>query len=218
MASFLLLSACAAPKAAVPPEAGVRAPIAWRGGASTAIELEAGWWRGFGDPVLSRIVEVALNDNEDIAIAAGRVAEARAQFRLSRAEMFPNIGSGAEIDRSRSINPGFGVPEIQTDGGDQIEISYDLDLFGRLADSAKSAQAGLLATEAEQDNIRLAVASSAANGYITLRGLDAQLLVLRDTLSARARSCVLRDADPIPVTVASSILPRQKPLTTLPNS
>lgn len=185
-AGLLLLGACAAPKADVPPQAAISIPASWRDGkAGTPGEPAADWWRGFNDPVLGDIVETARANNDDIAIAAARVMEARAQFHLARAMTFPDIGTGAQIERSRSINPGFGVPEIQTDGGGEIQVSYDLDLFGRLADTEKSARAVLLATEAARDNVRLAVTASAASGYITLRGLDARLSVVRDTLTAR---------------------------------
>jgi NodT family efflux transporter outer membrane factor (OMF) lipoprotein len=183
--ALLALGACAGPKADVPPEAAVGAPAAWRGGAAGAGEVTADWWRGFNDPALSRIVETALANNDDIAIAATRVAEARAQFRFARAQMFPNVGAGAGIERGANINPGFGVPDTQTDGEGAVQISYDMDLFGRLSDTREAARSSLLASEAARDNVRLAVASAAASGYITLRGLDARLLVLRDTLKAR---------------------------------
>jgi len=182
---LLAAGACAAPKADVPAQATVRAPDTWRAGSSAAGDVTADWWRGFGDPALGHIVETALANNDDIAIAAGRVAEARAQYHFAKAQTFPDVGAGAGLERSLSINPGFGVPETQTDGEGVIQISYDADLFGRLADTEKSAQAALLGSEAARDNVRLAVAAAAASGYITLRGLDARLLVLRDTLAAR---------------------------------
>jgi NodT family efflux transporter outer membrane factor (OMF) lipoprotein len=169
----------------VPPEAVVHAPEGWRSLGTAMGEISAVWWGGFSDPVLARVVETALANNDDIAIAAARVAEARAQFRLARAETLPNVGAETVLERDLSINPGFGIPQTQTDGEGIVQISYDTDLFGRLADTEKSAQSALLATEASRDNIRLAVAAAAASGYVTLRGLDARLLVLRDTLAAR---------------------------------
>jgi NodT family efflux transporter outer membrane factor (OMF) lipoprotein len=187
IAALAALSACAPSKAPVPPEAALTAPAGWRGGVpGSDAALAADWWKSFGDPVLAKVVETALTHNDDIAIAAARVAEARGQFRLARAQTFPNIGAGAELSREASINPGFGVPDTQTAGAGAIQISYDLDLFGRLADSSEAARSALLASQAAQDNVRLAVAASAASGYIALRALDARLLVLRDTLAARA--------------------------------
>ncbi len=110
IAGLLLLGACAGPKADVPREAAVTAPASWRGGAATAAAVTADWWRGFNDPALGRVVETALANNDDIAIAVARVAEARAQFRFARAQTLPNIGAGAGIARDRDINPGFGIP------------------------------------------------------------------------------------------------------------
>ncbi|HET7085398.1 MAG TPA: efflux transporter outer membrane subunit [Rhizomicrobium sp.] len=187
IAALAMLSACAPPKAPVPPDAAIAAPAGWRNGASNADAAVAiDWWKSFGDPSLAKMVETALAHNDDIAIAAARVAEARGQFRLARAQELPNIGADAQFARDASINPGFGRPETQTEGEGAIRISYDLDLFGRLADSSEAARAALLASQAAQDNVRLAVAASAASGYIALRALDARLVVLRDTLAARA--------------------------------
>lgn len=86
----------------------------------------------------------------------------------------------SEIDREA----GARWPE----SGTTLCASYDTDLFGRLASASAAARETLLATEAARANVRLAVAASAASaagGYITLRGLDARLAVLRETLAAR---------------------------------
>jgi multidrug efflux system outer membrane protein len=185
LSAVLLLAACAGPKAPVPAGAAATPPSVWRAGAASSTEVTADWWQGFRDPVLVGLVQAALARNDDVAIAAGRVAEARAQFRLARAQLLPNLTGKAEGGRDQDVNPGFGVPDTQTAGGLEVDISYDLDLFGRLADSSEAARASLLASEAARDNVRLAVASSVATGYVTLRGLDARIAVLRDTLTAR---------------------------------
>ena len=160
-------------------------PTSWRGGPTSSDEVEADWWRGFNDPALNTFVEIALAHNSDIAIAATRVAAARADYHLARAQGHPDVAATLAGGRDRDINPGFGVPETQTTGEAEVAISYDVDLFGRLAATTASAKASLLASEAARDNIRLATIAAAASGYITLRGLDAQLLVLRETLQAR---------------------------------
>lgn len=183
--AIVLLAGCAGPKAQLPTDALVAPPAGWRGSAANSGEITADWWRGFNDPALGAIVETALVHNTDIAIAATRVAAARAEYRLARAEGLPNIGATLAGGRDEDVNPGFGVQETQTTSAGEVAISYDVDLFGRLAATTASARASLLSTEAARDNVRLAVAADAASGYITLRGLDAQLLILRDTLQAR---------------------------------
>jgi outer membrane protein, multidrug efflux system len=183
--AILLLAGCAAPKAQLPTEALVTPPTGWRGRVASSVEVTAEWWRSFNDPALNAIVASALANNTDIAIAVTRVAAARADYRLARAQGLPDIRATLAGGRDQDVNPGFGILEKQTTGEAEAAISYDADLFGRLAATTASAKASLLATEAARDNVRLAIVAAAASGYITLRGLDAQLLVLRDTLQAR---------------------------------
>ena len=185
------LSGCAGPKADIPPQAAVTAPAGWHGDANLRGDVSAGWWQTFGDPALNRVVEGALANNVDIAVAASRVSEARAQFHLAQAQARPDVTEVAEISRNRSVNPGLGVPELQTSGVGQVQVSYDADLFGRLADASAAARAALLASEAARDDVRLAVTASAASGYITLRALDERLSVLRDTLAERGAELVI---------------------------
>jgi len=191
MAAWLfaaMLTACAGQRPDPPPAAAVIPPDAWRDGNSTSTGQQVvTWWRGFGDPVLSDVVEKALANNVDIAIAATRVEEARAQFGAARGQQLPSADLAFGAKRERYLNA-FGRPASQTAEQVQVGISYDLDLFGRLRDTSEAARASLLATEAARDSVTIAVASSAAAGYIGLRALDARLAVVRETLAARADS------------------------------
>jgi NodT family efflux transporter outer membrane factor (OMF) lipoprotein len=105
---------------------------------------------------------------------------------LAQAQRLPDVVGGATGGRERTVNPGFGVPEELSFGGALVDATWDLDLFGRLRNASRAARAGLLASQDVRDALRLAVASSAAEGYIDLRALDARLEVLRQTLQARA--------------------------------
>jgi NodT family efflux transporter outer membrane factor (OMF) lipoprotein len=186
---LLLLVACAGPRPPSPPGAAVAPPQAWRNGsADSAAEISADWWRAFDDPVLTQIVQTALANNTDVAIAAARVSEARGQFHLARAQGLPNVQGVLQGARQRDVNPGFGIAENQTVSEGDVTISYDLDLFGRLAKAREAARADLLASQAAHDNVRLAVTASAVSGYITLRALDARLAVLQATLADRAEA------------------------------
>lgn len=180
------LAACAGPRPSAPPDAAVIPPEAWRG-TSSADAMSVTWWQGFGDPVLTNIVERALANNVDIAMTAARVEEARAQFAAARGESLPSVRLVTGGRRERFLSA-LGRSEYQTAEREDIEISYDLDLFGRLRYASEAARAILLATQIAQDNVTLAVASSAAAGYIELRALDARLAVVRETVAARADS------------------------------
>jgi NodT family efflux transporter outer membrane factor (OMF) lipoprotein len=187
------LAACLGPRPGPPASAAVNPAAAWRDGTPGGGEaISSRWWQQFGDPVLSETVETALANNVDLAIAASRVEEARAQFRLARSQQLPSVGAVGGGDRDRSVNPfGLGVDQWAATG--EVQASFDLDLFGRLAKSTAAARAQLLATKDSRDTVRLAVATSAASGYVTLRALDARLTVLRETLEDRAGALKLTE-------------------------
>jgi len=182
-----VLAGCAGPRAATPSAALVSPPGQWRTAPDADASVQAGWWASFNDPALTAVVEEALARNTDIAIAAARVEEARAQFQLAQAQRLPNVIGAAGGGRQRDVSA-FGTPRQQTLGQAQLSIAYDLDLFGRLANASEAARAALLASEAGRDGVRLAVAATAASGYINLRALDARLEVLRSTRDAVAET------------------------------
>lgn len=181
----LAVGACAGPRPQPPQAAAVTAPAGWRDGNPTATEqVDPQWWASFGDPVLSDIVRQALANNTDVATAAVRVEEARARLRLATAQQLPNVTLAGGGNRERYVNP-FGEAVEAWAGQGQASIAYDLDLFGRLRTASAAARAALLASEDARESVRLAVAASAASGYIQLRALDARLAVLKATLAAR---------------------------------
>jgi multidrug efflux system outer membrane protein len=149
--------------------------------------LDIAWWRQFGDPVLTALVEKALTNNTDIGVAASRVRAVRAGVQMARAQLLPTLDLGADGARSSSVSP-FGTPLVQSSGQFDVEVAWEVDLFGRLADQRSAARDAYLASEAARDATRLSVASSTASGYITLLSLDAQLKIARATLAAREDS------------------------------
>ncbi|WP_184648719.1 efflux transporter outer membrane subunit [Sphingopyxis sp. JAI128] len=181
------LAACAGPHVATTAVAPVAPPVAWRTAAGPTATLERDWWRAFGDPALAALVERALANNSDIGVAAARVREARANVALARAQTLPAIDATLGGGRSRSVNP-FGQPGEQNFAQPQVQVAYEVDLFGRLDDQKAAARDQYFASEAAHDAVRLSVAAAAAANYVTLRGLDARLEVARATVEARAES------------------------------
>ncbi len=179
------LAACAGPRPPVPPAAAIVPPPAWRTALGTGVAIDGAWWRAFGDPVLTDLVARALAANPDLFAAAARVEEARAAARLARAQRTPTLSAGSPATAGQSVSP-FGTPSDAFGAQPLLQASYDLDLFGRLRQASRAAAAQLLASEGARDTVRLAVASTVASGYVTLRALDLRLAVARQTLAARA--------------------------------
>lgn len=184
---LMLLAGCAGPAVETAAVAPIAPAASWRTDAGPTSPMNRDWWQAFGDPVLTALVERALANNDDIAIAAARVRDARATEMAARSQFFPSLDAAGAAARSRSVSP-FGTASVQNAAQPQVQAAYEVDLFGRIADQASSARSAYLASKAARDAISLAVASATASGYITLRALDARLTVAKETLQARADS------------------------------
>ncbi|MBB3348336.1 efflux transporter outer membrane subunit [Sphingomonas sp. BK069] len=182
---LLWASACAGPRPPVPQGATIVPPAAWREPHAGGPPIDPSWWRNFQDSRLDALVGRALEDDDDIAIAAQRVEEARAQLALARSQQLPAIDAAASPGTQRSVSA-FGAGADQSLVQGQVSLSYDADLFGRLRAGSAAARAQLLATGAARDGVRLAVQGQIVTGYVSLVVLDARLAVLRQTLAARS--------------------------------
>ncbi|WP_030539798.1 efflux transporter outer membrane subunit [Sphingobium sp. DC-2] len=183
----VLLAGCTAPDPPRPASSSVRPPPGWRTPLPAAAAITPGWWQGFGDPVLTSLVERALANNPDVAIAAARVQEARANERLARAQLFPSLDLGAGVTRSRSAGP-LGTSTETTSAQPLFQAAYEVDLFGRIANQVEAARLSAQASEAARDAAALAVASATATGYVTLLGLDMRRSVVQATITSRAEA------------------------------
>jgi outer membrane protein, multidrug efflux system len=183
----IVLASCAGPIVATTNVAPVVPPVAWRTEIGVKAPIERDWWRAFGDPVMAALIDQALANNTDLGIAAARVREARANLALAQSQTLPTIDATLSGGRSRSVNA-FGQPSAQHFAQPQIQVAYEVDLFGRLADQNAAARDSWFASEAARDSVRLSVVATVASNYVTLRGLDARLEVARETVRARSES------------------------------
>lgn len=187
LALVLSLAACAGPQIATTPLRPIQPAAGWRTQLGAGAPIDAQWWAGFHDPALIALIDKALANNTDIAVAMARVREARANIDLARSQLLPSLDAGGGVGQSRTVS-GIGTPLTQTFAQPQLQAAYEVDLFGRLADNVAAARNAYLASQAARDTVRLAVAGATASQYITLLGLDARLAIARRTLAARADS------------------------------
>jgi outer membrane protein, multidrug efflux system len=183
-----VVSGCAGRYPALPVEANPVLPAEWRTSLGPGAPIERDWWQAFGDLVLTRLVETAIANNADIGVAAARVQEARAQERLARSQLSPTLGLGVETTYS-NIDLPFDPPLDRTLESTRVQpvfqASYEVDLFGRIRQQAQAGRQSFLASQAASDAARLSVAAATATTYITLRGIDARLDILNETLRTR---------------------------------
>ncbi len=148
------------------------------------------WWTLYGDATLNRLVDEALANNRDLAIATARVDEVRALLRVADSQFAPAVDAGFGRNRARSSSVSStplppSVPLERNTYRGQINVAYEVDLWGRLRDSTKAAYADLLATEAARDTVRIALTSETIKTYYGLVALDSQVLSTRKSLDLR---------------------------------
>jgi multidrug efflux system outer membrane protein len=185
----LALAGCAAAPHPMPASTLV-VPTGWRapsaaGGTTQAVSLQ--WWEAFGDPTLATLVREALENNADLRMARSRVAEYEARRTIADAARAPLVTANAGPARARSRTPS-GAAATTTVHQVGVQASYEVDLWGRLANLSDAALADLQGERAARDAAALSIAATVASGYINLLGLDAQLALARATLHSREES------------------------------
>lgn len=124
----------------------------------------------------------ALADNNDIRAGVHRVEQSRAALKIAGAAMLPSADASAGLGRSRT-NPAQGRTTTSTNINAGLNISYELDLFGRNAAGIDAAQAGLNASLYDEDALALVVAGDVASGYFSLLNLHERLAVADQNLA-----------------------------------
>ena len=165
------------------PAAHRGAPAAAPGEASLA-DLE--WAAIFDDPALTALVTSALRENFDLRIAAERVQQARALYRISRSDRYPTIGASAGVITSGASRDGAtpvpeGVDRDVTYGQAGIGLDWELDVWGRIRSLNEAAHARYVASEEGRRAVATILVGDVMESYLSLRALDLELDIARRT-------------------------------------
>ncbi|MBZ0135176.1 MAG: efflux transporter outer membrane subunit [Planctomycetes bacterium] len=183
----LLFVACASPPPPRQPEVGVEVPAHWTETRLGEGEVADDWWKAFGDTALDALIDEALRNNPSLREAASRIAAAGATVRGVQSGAMPNINAGIDTGRNRStINlPGAGLQEIESQRiGVSLNLSWEIDLWGRVRAQQSAAIADRQAIEASYYGARLSLIAQVAKAYFSASEAWQQLGVARDNLSA----------------------------------
>ena len=149
------------------------------------------WWEIFGDPELNKLEEQIASSNQNLKVAEARFREARAAIRFNRAAQFPTISTSpsASYVKSSDYSPNFPSKIQQSSKGDFVlpfDLSYELDLWGRVRRSVAAAREETQATAADYETAKLSLQAELAMDYFELRSADAQKQLLDNTVKAYA--------------------------------
>jgi multidrug efflux system outer membrane protein len=198
------LAGCSFAPAYAPPK--VETPAAfkeqgpWTAAAPADAAPRGGWWRVYNDPVLDDLQAQLAAANNGLASAVARYDQARALAAQARAGLFPEIDATALVQANqqsanRPLRLPVGAGPSRYDN-DQIGLStnYEIDLWGRLRNLAAASRAQAQASAADLQSAELSLRAELANDYMSLRGADAQLKLLKDTVDAYSRAFDLTQA------------------------
>ncbi|KVO07238.1 efflux transporter outer membrane subunit, partial [Burkholderia ubonensis] len=151
---------------------------------------DIGWREFFVDPRLQRLIEIALNNNRDLRVAVLNIAAARAQYQITRADLFPTLDAVGTGDRQRLPNALTAVPgrNITTTYNVGLQASWELDLFGRIQSLKDQALAKYLATAQARKASEIALVAQVADQYLTVLSTDDLLKVTENTLKSAQAS------------------------------
>jgi outer membrane protein, multidrug efflux system len=195
----VLLTSCAVgpdyhgpPPTSVPPKWKVSAP--WKEGQPRDAEIKQNFWEVFDDPVLTRLELLGTTNSPDVRAAFERVEEARAVARITRADLFPNVSFDPNANRThysanRTVEPGSSV--VGYTGNEfflPLDLSYEIDLWGRVRRSFRASREQAQASAAEYQNILLSLQANVAQTYFMIRSVDLDRQVVAESVDLRQKN------------------------------
>lgn len=148
------------------------------------------WIKLFKDTVLQRLVNTGLKNNYDIRIAFARIEESRAAFKQARGQQWPQISAQAVGGWQNQALPGGTTTEYSTLSA-VGQISWEIDLWGKLRRSKEAARANLFAQTAYQQSVRITLINEIVSSYFNLLELDNEIKITRENISIRETSLEL---------------------------
>jgi len=191
-----MLASCTVGPAYHKPDPAQLSPPQWRWKlAEPKDQLPKGaWWSVFDDPVLANLETNAIAGNQNLRAAVARVDQARAAARLTRSQFFPELSLDPAVSRQRvsSNEPipfPFKIKPITLDTFSvPLDLSYEVDLWGRVRRSFESSRAQAQSGAADYQNILLTLTADVAVNYFVLRSLEAEISILHRTIELREQS------------------------------
>jgi multidrug efflux system outer membrane protein len=184
----LALAACASAR-----KPDLSLPGAYEGGQAAAVPADAAvldrWWTVFGDPQLEALIDHALTANPDARSAAARLAEARASATSGLTRFLPQgdaTGSAKQTHTKQLSGTVVNIPGFSTSGTSEqdaanLNVSWELDLFGRIFAVGRAARGDIATARFDYEGTRASLAAQVADAYFQARGLAIQLAEAQQT-------------------------------------
>jgi multidrug efflux system outer membrane protein len=167
----------------------VPTPASFRGAPAGESQLSIGdlaWWRLFEDESLQQLINEAIRENYDLRIAAARILQARAQVTITRSFQFPELNhSGSAVYSHVQGERTIFQPQDQFAPIASLDLSFEIDFWGRFRRATEAARADLLASVDSRRFVLSTLVTDLAAAYFNLRSLDNELEISRRTVVTR---------------------------------
>src|SRR5256885_5833710 len=156
------------------------------------------WWKLYGDADLNALQARLIAHSPDLAAALSRYDQAKAVSDQMRSGLFPSLALGADTERDglsnmRPLRPANSANNYNSFTAG-VQANYELDLWGRIRNQVTAARAEAQAYQADLESARLSLQAQLADDYMVLRGLDQQIALLNETVSAYEKALALTQA------------------------
>ena len=163
----------------------------------SSVTISPAWREFFQDPMLQKLIETALQNNQDLKITLQELAIAKSAITAKQAALLPsvtaNIGAGvSKVGRytaegagnvGTEITPGHNIPTVIPDLNPSLQVDWTIDLWNKLNSGKKAAVERYLASEAGQRAIKSQLVADVAENYYLLLALDYKLSVMQQYIS-----------------------------------
>lgn len=143
------------------------------------------WWEIYKDEALVGLINTALEQNQDLAVALARMQESRYLVTFTRAEQFPFLNAFGDAGRGRQSKESTPGSVTKSNFSFGANLSFEIDLWRKYARATEAARADLLSTEAAYRSVTISLISDVASTYLLVRDLDSRLKISRRTFEGR---------------------------------
>lgn len=187
----LSLGACAIHSE--PAKLSTQLPSAWQETASPEQTLSDKWWLGFNSAELNRLIDVAIAESPDVAIAVQRISQAEAAVQTIGTSLFPSLDLSGGTTRQRTNRSGQGTSTGSSTNA-SLGVSYEVDLWGRVRANVRASEAFLESSRYDLETARLTLISGVANAYFQVLSTRVRLDIANNNLATAERLLRIVDA------------------------
>ncbi len=182
-----------------PPATSV--PAAWSeqmaGGTATQAIESCRWWQTFKDPVLTSLIDRAVQSNLDLRVAQSRLREARASRDITAAGLWPSLNSSGSYTRTHNSKYGPAARSAAAGGSASafslqqdlfqlgFDASWEIDVFGGTRRAVEAADATVAAVQENERSVLLSLLAEVARNYVELRGAQRQIVITRNNIQTQ---------------------------------